>query len=358
MERDRWVACISVSRRPLAATCMKGDIGPACRLGRRRSGFVVLRQGSCHLPHSARAGVSGWSIASATAISSTRLFRLRVRLWAIRRSEQRLLASPSCRGRRRQGTRVQGSWVHRRRFWTVAIALNTRQGSLLLVVLPDLPSTIWLLLAPWTVLLVPHPPCLAATRPLSQRLCLFLFRSIDRLKSFSLRSVLSAPPRRLWFGRRRCSNVRLRPSSRILQCGIVQLLQYQHQHPAPASHNQPTPPRPPVRPRSHRRRRSVLGRSVLVHAAATYRTAPHLVSVSVSSWQADQVAGTRASACRGEQRRPVASPRSHRIASRASPPTQHLPAQQQQHRSKQKASLSRRARLPEAPSASARVRES
>lgn len=37
------------------------------------------------------------------------------RLWAIRRSEQRLLASVSCRGRRRQGTRVQGSWVHRRR---------------------------------------------------------------------------------------------------------------------------------------------------------------------------------------------------------------------------------------------------
>ena len=33
MERDRWVACISVSRRPLAAACMKGDIGPACSLG-------------------------------------------------------------------------------------------------------------------------------------------------------------------------------------------------------------------------------------------------------------------------------------------------------------------------------------
>ena len=162
----------------------------------RRSGFVVLRQGSCYLPHSARAGVSGWSTASATAISSTRLFRLRVRLWAIRRSEQRRLASPSCRGRRRQGTRVQGSWVHLRRFCTVAIVLNTRQGSLLLVVLPDLPSTIWLLLAPCAVLLVPLPTYLAATRPPSQRLCLFLFHSIDRFISFvrSSFSPFSPPP--------------------------------------------------------------------------------------------------------------------------------------------------------------------
>ena len=172
MERDRWVACISdsVSRHPLAATCMKGHIDLHAALG-CRSGFVVLPQGPCYLPHSARAGVdycicictalAGSSTALATAIPSTRLFRLRRRLWAIRRSEQRLLASVSCRGRRRQGTRVQGSWVHRRRFWTVAIALNTRQGSLLLVVLPDLPSTIWLLLAPCTVLLVPDPTYLA-----------------------------------------------------------------------------------------------------------------------------------------------------------------------------------------------------
>lgn len=322
MERDRWVACISVSRRPLAAACMKGDIGPACSLGLVDP--VSLSCGKVHVTYptaQGRACLAGL-LRLLLPISSTRLFRLGVRLWAIRRSEQRLLASVSCRGRRRQGTRVQGSWVHRRRFCTVAIALNTRQGSLLLVVLPDLPSTIWLLLAPCAVLLVPLPTYLAATRPPSQRLCLFLLRSIDRFKSFvrSSFSPFSSPPRRLWFGRRGCSNVRLHPSSRILQCGIVQLSQYQHQHPAPASHNQPTPPRL-ARP------------SALAHTAAAplfervqcpstllRRTAPHLVSVSVSSWQADQVAGTRASACRGEQRRPVASPRSHRIPWLASHP--------------------------------------
>jgi hypothetical protein len=162
--------CVKTPARSYVHEGPHSHIGPACGPWVCRSGFVVLPQG--YLPHSARAGVSGSSSASATAISSTRLFRLGVRLWAIRRSEQRLLASVSCRGRRRQGTRVQGSWVHRRRFWTVAIALNTRQSSHLLVVLPDLPSTIWLLLAPCAVLLVPDPTYLAATRP--QRLCLFL----------------------------------------------------------------------------------------------------------------------------------------------------------------------------------------
>ena len=243
----------------------------------RRSGFVVLRQGSCYLPHSARACLAGL-LRLLLPISSTRLFRLGVRLWAIRRSEQRLLTSVSCRGRRRQGTRVQGSWVHRRRFWTVAIALNTRQGSLLLVVLPDLPSTIWLLLAPCAVLLVPDPTYLAATAARPQRLRLFSFRSIDRLKSFvrSSFSPFSSPPRRFWFGRRGCSNVRLHPSSRILQCGIVQLSQYQHQHPAPASHNQPTPPSPSLPPSLTPPPPlcSAVLHSVRAHAAATYRTAP------------------------------------------------------------------------------------
>ena len=135
---------------------------------------IRFRCPAARLPTPQRKGGRLWArlLRAATAIPSTRLFRLGIRLWAIRRSEQTLLASVSCRGRRRQGTRVQGSWVHRRRFWTVAISLNTRQGSLLLVVLPDLPSTIWLLLAPCAVLLVPDPTYLAATRP--QRLCLFL----------------------------------------------------------------------------------------------------------------------------------------------------------------------------------------
>jgi hypothetical protein len=98
-------ACISVSRRPHAASCMKAH-WPACSLG-RRSGFVVLPQG--YLPH--RQGR-----ASARLLrSQPRACFVCRRLWAIRRSEQRLLASVSCRGRRRQGTRVQGSWVHRRR---------------------------------------------------------------------------------------------------------------------------------------------------------------------------------------------------------------------------------------------------
>ena len=175
MERDRWVACISVSRRPLAATCMKGRIHTLVL--HAAFGSVDPVSLSCRKVHVTYPTAQGRAslarlLRLRSAIPSTRLFRLRVRLWAIRRSEQRLLTSVSCRGRRRQGTRVQGSWVHRRRFWTVAIALNTRQGSLLLVVLPDLPSTIWLLLAPCAVLLVPDPTYLAATRP--QRLCLFL----------------------------------------------------------------------------------------------------------------------------------------------------------------------------------------
>lgn len=184
MERDRWVACISVSRRPLAATCMKGHIGPACSLGCVDPVSLSCRKVHVTYPTAQGRAFLARLLRLRSAIPSTRLFRLRVRLWAIRRSEQRLLASVSCRGRRRQGTRVQGSWVHRRRFWTVAIALNTRQGSLLLVVLPDLPSTIWLLLAPCAVLLVPDPTYLATTASRPQRLCLFLLRSIDRLKSF------------------------------------------------------------------------------------------------------------------------------------------------------------------------------
>ncbi|KAM0704609.1 hypothetical protein Q7P35_008843 [Cladosporium inversicolor] len=212
-----------------------------------RSGFVVLPQGSCYLPHIARAGVSGSSTASATAILSTRLFRLGVRLWAIRRSEQRLLASVSCRGRRRQGTRVQGSWVHRRRFWTVAIALNTRQGSLLLVVLPDLPSTIWLLLAPCAVLLVPDPTYLAATAARPQRHRLFSFRSIDRLKSFvrSSFSPFSSQTPLVW----QTWLLKRSPPSQLPDPAVRHsaALQYQqHQYQAPALHNQPTPPRPPV----------------------------------------------------------------------------------------------------------------
>ena len=184
MEQDRWVACISVSRRPLAAACMKGDIGPACSLGLVDP--VSLSCGKVHVTYptaQGRACLAGL-LRLLLPISSTRLFRLGVRLWAIRRSEQRLLASVSCRGRRRQGTRVQGSWVHRRRFCTVAIVLNTRQGSLLLVVLPDLPSTIWLLLAPCAVLLVPDPTYLATCCSSSTLLVLVLFRSIDRLESF------------------------------------------------------------------------------------------------------------------------------------------------------------------------------
>ena len=191
MERDRWVACISVSRRPLAAACMKGDIGPACSLGLVDP--VSLSCGKVHVTYptaQGRACLAGL-LRLLLPISSTRLFRLGVRLWAIRRSEQRLLASVSCRGRRRQGTRVQGSWVHRRRFCTVAIVLNTRQGSLLLVVLPDLPSTIWLLLAPCAVLLVPDTTCLATCLSSSTLLVLVLFRSIDRLESFIDQSSFS-----------------------------------------------------------------------------------------------------------------------------------------------------------------------
>jgi hypothetical protein len=70
-----------------------------------------------------------------------------------------------------------------------------------------------------------------------------------------------------------CSNLRLDPSSRILQCGI---LQYQHQHPAPASHNQPTPPSPSLPPSLTPPPPLCSGvlHSVRAHAAATYRTAP------------------------------------------------------------------------------------
>ena len=157
MERDRWVACISVSRRPLAATCMKGHIGPACSVGCVDPVSLSCRKVHVTYPTAQGRASLARLLRLLLPIQSTRLFRLGVRLWAIRRSEQRLLASVSCRGRRRQGTRVQGSWVHRRRS-LVAIVLNTRQGTCLRVVLPDL-----LVLAP--VLLVPDPTLLLVVRP-------------------------------------------------------------------------------------------------------------------------------------------------------------------------------------------------
>jgi hypothetical protein len=98
-----------------------------------RSGFVVLPQG--YLPHS-----DGGHL----LVSCDLLFRLVqwCRLWAIRRSEQRLLASVLCRGRRRQGTRVQGSGTIGG-VWSVAVALNTRQGTFARCAARSA-STIWL----------------------------------------------------------------------------------------------------------------------------------------------------------------------------------------------------------------------
>ena len=136
-----------------------------------------------------------------------------------------------------------------------------------------------------------------------------------------------------------CSNLRLDPSSRILQCGI---LQYQHQHPAPASHNQPTPPRPPALAHTAAGPLCSGVPSVRVHAAATYRTAPR-------ERQRQQLAGRPGSRdsrqCmprRAASTSCIAQIASHPVA--RLPPSTYLPAQQQ-HRSKQKASLSRRAHL-------------
>ena len=118
--------------------------------------------------------------------------------------------------------------------------------------------------------------------------------------------------------------------------------------PARASHCQPAPPRPPSLTPPPPLCSGVP--SVRVHAAATYRTVPR-------ERQRQQLAGRPGSRdsrqCmprRAASTSCIAQIASHPVA--RLPPSTYLPAQQQ-HRSKQKASLSRRARLRKA----LRVRE-
>lgn len=104
------IACISASRRPRIHACMR-HIDLRLGLG-RRSGFVAPVSLSCRqVTYPTRKGghlLVGCHPKHAPVSSGCRS-------WAIRASEQRLLASVSCRGRRRQGHRVQGSWVRRGR---------------------------------------------------------------------------------------------------------------------------------------------------------------------------------------------------------------------------------------------------
>jgi hypothetical protein len=173
-------------------------------------------------------------------------------------------------------------------------------------------STIWLShLAPSCWYLT-RPTLLLVQSPKNQ-LCLpSSVRLIDRNRS--LHSLRSCPfsSRRLCFGRwllKRSPPSQLPdPAVRHSAASPVPATA------APASHNKPTPPRPPsLTPPPPCR--------VRVHAA-TYRTAPR--ERQRQQLAGDQVAGTRPSACRGQQRRPVASPRSHRIPWFDSP----VPAQQ------------------------------
>lgn len=192
------------------------------------------------------------------------------RLWAIRRSEVRLLASVSCRGRRRQGTRVQGpgsiGGVR-----SVAIVLNTRQGTFRRLVLPDLlvlAPSVWYLTRPCCPSTVPEPT------PLS-------FPRVDRRKSvFSARhtplvQVLpKGPPR---------------PSSRILQCGTSQQGRGEQRSAAQRSISitQPAHTTRVAHP-TVAHTAAALGVGPVQCESSLQRTARPLVSVSVSSPAAAQ----------------------------------------------------------------------
>jgi hypothetical protein len=146
-------ACISVSRRPHAASCIKAH-WPACSLG-RRSGFVVLPQG--YLPHrqgraSARLLRSLKHAPVSSVVVCGRSDAPNRGYWHLCRAVGGGARGPACRAPGSIGG-----------VWSVAIALNTRQGTILLVVLPDLPRRSGS--HTWTVLLVPDPTLLLVPVP-------------------------------------------------------------------------------------------------------------------------------------------------------------------------------------------------
>ena len=215
-----------------------------------------------YLPHSARAGVPGSSAASATA--SLLVLPSQERACFVCEFVCGRSAAPNrgywhlCRavggGARGPACRAPGSIggvfglspslliPGRAAFCSLCCQIYPRRSGFCLHLAPSC----WYLT---------RPASLPATRP---RLCLFLSCSVrlidwNRSSSITLRSVLSARNASGLAGG--CSNARLRPSSRILQCGIVQLHSTNTSTSIAQPAHTPSPTRP--HPRSHRRRPSV-----------------------------------------------------------------------------------------------------